>query len=186
MNTLTKQDLGDYIADALGMSFPAADDAANLVVKIIKSAIFRREQIAIPRVMKITTIVKAARPGRNPKTGEDYVITPRHSIRASKASIGVAGKRFCKSDFVAELRKHTFTTEQANIIADTFYIFIDVITDGEHRVEIRGLGTFSSVTSAERMGRNPKTGETVIVASKIKPTFKVSPALRKAIDAEYL
>ncbi|MFH1288057.1 MAG: HU family DNA-binding protein [bacterium] len=40
------------------------------------------------------------------------------------------------------------------------------------RIELRGLGTFGVRTRRPRMGRNPRTGEKVSVASKKVPFFK--------------
>jgi integration host factor subunit beta len=46
------------------------------------------------------------------------------------------------------------------------------------RVEIRGFGSFAVNTRPARAGRNPKTGEAVIVAQKKVPHFKCGKELR--------
>lgn len=50
------------------------------------------------------------------------------------------------------------------------------------RVEIRGLGTFGINSRPARMGRNPKTGETVMVSAKDVPHFKPGKELRERVD----
>lgn len=50
------------------------------------------------------------------------------------------------------------------------------------RIEIRGFGSFSLHHRAPRMGRNPKTGESVEVAAKAVPHFKPGKALRDAVN----
>ena len=40
------------------------------------------------------------------------------------------------------------------------------------RIEIRGFGSFSLNYRPERVGRNPKSGESVVVPAKYVPHFK--------------
>ena len=51
------------------------------------------------------------------------------------------------------------------------------------RVEIRGFGSFSLNYRPARVGRNPKSGETVQVPAKYIPHFKAGKELRERIDA---
>lgn len=46
------------------------------------------------------------------------------------------------------------------------------------RVEIRGFGSFDVTHRPPRVGRNPKTGESVVVAAKNVPHFKAGKELR--------
>lgn len=57
-----------------------------------------------------------------------------------------------------------------------------VLASGE-RIEIRGFGSFSLHYRAPRMGRNPKTGESVELAGKYVPHFKPGKELRDRVDA---
>jgi integration host factor subunit beta len=50
------------------------------------------------------------------------------------------------------------------------------------RIEIRGFGSFSLSQRAPRVGRNPKTGETVLVPGKLVPHFKAGKELRERVD----
>ena len=50
------------------------------------------------------------------------------------------------------------------------------------RIEIRGFGSFSLHHRAPRMGRNPKTGESVALPGKHVPHFKPGKALRERVD----
>ena len=52
-----------------------------------------------------------------------------------------------------------------------------------HRVEIRGFGSFSVNRRPPRMGRNPRSGESVAISEKRVPHFKPGKALREAVDA---
>jgi integration host factor subunit beta len=50
------------------------------------------------------------------------------------------------------------------------------------RIEIRGFGSFSVSRVPARWGRNPKTGETVLVPTKYRPHFKPGKALRERVE----
>lgn len=50
------------------------------------------------------------------------------------------------------------------------------------RVEVRGFGSFSLARRAPRVGRNPRTGESVALGTKHVPRFKPGKALRDAVD----
>lgn len=52
------------------------------------------------------------------------------------------------------------------------------------RIEIRGFGSFSLSERAPRVGRNPKSGEQVLVPGKQVPHFKAGKELRERVDLE--
>ena len=51
------------------------------------------------------------------------------------------------------------------------------------RIEIRGFGSFSLHYRAPRIGRNPKTGESVGLPGKHVPHFKPGKELRDRVNA---
>lgn len=51
------------------------------------------------------------------------------------------------------------------------------------RVEIRSFGSFGLNYRPARTGRNPKSGEKVLVAAKYVPHFKAGKEMRERIDA---
>lgn len=53
------------------------------------------------------------------------------------------------------------------------------------RVEIRGFGSFSLHFREARVGRNPKTGESVQVPAKSIPYFRAGKELRERVDAQF-
>jgi integration host factor subunit beta len=50
------------------------------------------------------------------------------------------------------------------------------------RVELRGFGAFSTRARGARMGRNPRTGETVEVDAKRVPYFKPGKEMRQRLN----
>jgi integration host factor subunit beta len=57
----------------------------------------------------------------------------------------------------------------------------ETLASGE-RIEIRGFGSFSLHYRAPRIGRNPKTGESVGLAGKYVPHFKPGKELRDKVN----
>lgn len=53
---------------------------------------------------------------------------------------------------------------------------------GGDRIEIRGFGSFSLHHRPSRVGRNPKTGESVALPAKYVPHFKPGKELRERVD----
>lgn len=56
-----------------------------------------------------------------------------------------------------------------------------VLTEGE-RIEIRGFGSFSLHYRESRLGRNPKTGESVSLSAKYVPHFKPGKELKERVN----
>lgn len=50
------------------------------------------------------------------------------------------------------------------------------------RIEIRGFGSFGLNYRPPRVGRNPKSGEKVLVPEKNVPHFKAGKELRERVD----
>ena len=59
-------------------------------------------------------------------------------------------------------------------------ILSDSLSSGE-RVEIRGFGSFNLQYHEPRIGRNPRTGESVKIPGKHVPHFKPSKELKKRV-----
>ena len=58
------------------------------------------------------------------------------------------------------------------------------LSQGE-RIEVRGFGSFSLHYRPPRIGRNPKTGDSVALAGKYVPHFKPGKELRDRVNAAY-
>ena len=50
------------------------------------------------------------------------------------------------------------------------------------KVALIGFGTFEVKNRAARIGRNPKTKETITIAASKSPTFKASKVLKDAVS----
>jgi len=90
-----------------------------------------------------------------------------------------------RSDLVTKLadRFGQLTQRDAEFAVKTI---LDAMSDAlarGHRIEIRGFGSFSINRRPPRVGRNPRSGEQVVVPEKLVPHFKPGKALREAVDA---
>ena len=61
----------------------------------------------------------------------------------------------------------------------------NALASGE-RIEIRGFGSFSLHYRPPRIGRNPKTGDSVALAGKHVPHFKPGKELRDRVNLAFL
>ena len=72
-------------------------------------------------------------------------------------------------------------SEAAKVIQIFFDNMADAMARGE-RVEIRGLCSFFVKNYKSYTGRNPKTGENVVITPKKLPFFKSGKELKKRVD----
>ena len=90
-----------------------------------------------------------------------------------------------RSDLVEELanRFGQLTHRDAEYAVKTILDAVSNALVRGHRIEIRGFGSFSVNRRPPRMGRNPRSGESVAIPEKRVPHFKPGKALREAVDA---
>lgn len=89
-----------------------------------------------------------------------------------------------RSDLVEELaaRFSQLTHRDAEYAVKTILDAVSEALVRGHRIEIRGFGSFSVTRRPPRMGRNPRSGESVAIPEKRVPHFKPGKALREAVD----
>jgi integration host factor subunit beta len=79
-------------------------------------------------------------------------------------------------------RQSQLTRRQSEVIVDAvFSSILDSLRRGD-KIELRGFGSFRIRQRASRSGRNPKTGEGVVVPPRKVPTFKPGKDLRELIN----
>jgi integration host factor subunit beta len=82
---------------------------------------------------------------------------------------------------LADENPHLYQRDVERIVNTFFEEIIEAMARGE-RVELRGFGAFSVKSRDARVGRNPRTGETVDVAEKYVPFFKTGKLLRDRLN----
>jgi integration host factor subunit beta len=89
-----------------------------------------------------------------------------------------------KSDLVKALSKNQRYLAPKDIevvVKSLIDILSNSLSSGE-RIEIRGFGSFNLHYHPSRVGRNPRTGESVNIAGKYVPHFKPGKELRKRVQ----
>jgi len=75
------------------------------------------------------------------------------------------------------------TRKESEVVVNSFFQAIANALSAGDRVELRGFGSFSTKQRQNRLGRNPKTGESVYVPAKVVPHFKPGKELRERVDS---
>ena len=82
---------------------------------------------------------------------------------------------------LAEKNPHLYQRDVERIVSTIFDEITSALSQG-NRVELRGFGAFSVKSRNARVGRNPRTGESVHVAEKHVPFFKAGKDLRDRLN----
>ncbi len=90
-----------------------------------------------------------------------------------------------KSDMVEKIyEKIGFSKkESAELVEMVFDIIKSTLETGE-KIKIAGFGNFVVKEKADRRGRNPQTGEEIIISARKILTFKPSQVLKASINAK--
>lgn len=88
-----------------------------------------------------------------------------------------------KADIVERIyEKVGFSKKEAtDIVESIFEIIKKRLEDGE-KVKISGFGNFVINAKRPRKGRNPQTGEEIVITGRRVLSFKPSPVLKKSIN----
>jgi DNA-binding protein HU-beta len=89
-----------------------------------------------------------------------------------------------KTDLIHKVAEKTGSTKKdaeshVNAILD---VIEETLAAGDD-VQLIGFGTFEARERAERTGRNPQTGEEIIIPAGKVPAFKAGKALKDAVKA---
>ena len=90
-----------------------------------------------------------------------------------------------KSDMVEKIyEKIGFSKkESAELVEMVFDIIKSTLESGE-KIKIAGFGTFVVKEKADRRGRNPQTGEEIVISARKILTFKPSQVLKSSINTK--
>ncbi|NWJ98858.1 MAG: integration host factor subunit alpha [Chloroflexi bacterium] len=74
--------------------------------------------------------------------------------------------------------------EAAELVETVLSVLKDTLETGE-KVKLAGFGCFNVKQKSDRRGRNPQTGEPIIIDARRVLTFKPSTVLRERINQEH-
>lgn len=182
LTTLTKADFESYLIEKTSVDSQVARSLSEGIISIFSTALKEKKSILMARVGTLDVTKKNARPGRNPKTLEPYMIDARYSVTLRTSS---KNEHRLQKPQLLQLLKEKIVHVSDDVIRATviqFMNFVRQIEDGKNRVEIRGLGVFYPSVLPERKARNPKTGEQVIAAEKVVIRFKCSKLIVDSLN----
>ncbi len=84
---------------------------------------------------------------------------------------------------IADENPHLYHHDVERIVNTIFEKITEAMARGD-RVELRGFGAFSVKKRNARIGRNPRTGESVQVDEKHVPFFKTGKLLRDRLNGK--
>lgn len=85
--TLTKADLIDHIYEKNKLRKAEAVRAVEALLEIIKTSLINEESVLISGFGKFDVKQKRERRGRNPQTGDELMLSPRHVVTFKPSSI---------------------------------------------------------------------------------------------------
>ena len=88
-----------------------------------------------------------------------------------------------KADIISLIAEGTGLTKvETAAVVDGFIASLSYSLKNGETIELRGFGTFKVAERKERKGRNPKTGEEIIIPQHKMPVFKCSKDFKKYIN----
>ena len=89
-----------------------------------------------------------------------------------------------KSELVLKLQKNnsSLSVNDFEIICDLFFKKIITELKKNHKIELRGFGTFSKKINKAKMVRNPKTNSKIFKEESYKIHFKTGKILHKKLN----
>ena len=87
-----------------------------------------------------------------------------------------------KTELVAAVAEKTGLTKKdaERVVSATIETVIENLAKGE-KVQIAGFGNFEVKAREARVGRNPRTKETIEIPASKQPAFKAAKALKDAV-----
>lgn len=87
-----------------------------------------------------------------------------------------------KADLVTKIaEKSGLTKKDSEKVLDAFVESVmDALKNGD-KVQLIGFGSFEVRDRAERKGRNPQTGEEILIPASKTPAFRAGAELKKAV-----
>ncbi|MBI3757077.1 MAG: integration host factor subunit alpha [Deltaproteobacteria bacterium] len=88
-----------------------------------------------------------------------------------------------KADIVDRIyEKVGFSKKEATDVVESIFEIIKERLEKAEKVKISGFGNFVINAKRPRKGRNPQTGEEIVISGRRVLSFKPSPVLKKSIN----
>ncbi len=110
--------------------------------------------------------------------------TRRAALRQRAASTKITA--VTKADIIEQVieRVGGFSKKEATELVDVVFDTMKAVLERGEKIKISGFGNFVVRDKAPRPGRNPQTGEEIMIEARRVLTFKPSNVLKSAINGE--
>ncbi len=93
------------------------------------------------------------------------------------------GSAMTKADIVERIyEKVGFSKKEATDVVESIFEIIKGHLEQGEKIKISGFGNFVLNSKRPRKGRNPQTGEEIVISGRRVLSFKPSPVLKKVIN----
>ena len=90
-----------------------------------------------------------------------------------------------KADIVERIyEKVGFSKKEATEVVESIFEIVKTHLERQEKVKISGFGNFVVHEKRPRKGRNPQTGEDIVISGRRVLTFKASQVLKKTMNPE--
>ena len=184
----------DVISEETGMDLETVQYTMEVFLENIKQRLANGETVRLLGFGAFSVKKRAARSGRNPKTGEPIQFPKNNypSFKPAKSlrdalNTGSEGKnKFTPNENLSDaIAEETGINREdvQNIMEVSLKNIKQRLANGE-TVRLLGFGTFSVKERAARSGRNPGTGGEIKITSRKAIGFKPAQAFKNAVNAE--
>lgn len=166
---MNKTETVNTLAASADLSKAAAERALDAFETHLKAHIDAGNRVVLRGFGSFSRGLPATRTGRNPRTGAAMPVTVYHRPKGAP----VIGEDTLRGEIAATAN----ISEGA--AARTLDALQAVITSSLCRgdmVSLNGFGSFHAARRAARNGRNPRTGEAILIPAATVPRFKASKA----------
>jgi integration host factor subunit alpha len=90
-----------------------------------------------------------------------------------------------KGDIVERIYERVgFSKKEASDVVESIFELIKSRLERGEKVKISGFGNFVVHHKRPRKGRNPQTGDEIVITERKVLTFKASPVLKKSMNPD--
>lgn len=166
---MNKTETINALAASADLSKAAAERALDAFETHLKAHIDAGKRVVLRGFGTFSRGVPATRTGRNPRTGAAMPVTVYHRPKGAPA----VGEDILRADIATTA---SISPNTAARVLDALQAVVATSLRKGGEVGLNGFGSFHVGRRAARTGRNPRTGETIVIPAAKVPRFKASKA----------
>jgi DNA-binding protein HU-beta len=167
--TMNKTDIINALAASADLSKAAAERALDAFEKHLKAHIDAGNRVVLRGFGTFSRGLPATRTGRNPRTGATMPVTVYHRPKGAP----VVGEDTLREEIATTANISPNATAR---VLDALQAVVATQLRKGGEVSLNGFGSFRVGRRAARNGRNPRTGDAILIPAATVPRFKASKA----------